>query len=328
MNREILERLYRTFNKPFGLSNTKTLYKEAKKYGISFEETKKYLQSEPSHSLHINKRRKFIRRKIIANGPRKILSSDLADVSKLSKDNKGIRFLMVTTDVFSRYTVVHPMKNKNSDTASQTLDKIFKDPLFKGVSHIMTDKGQEYVNKKSKAVYKKYGITQYGTYNSLKASISERCIQSFKRQIYRSMSLRNSKRYIDILPQIVERYNNSIHRSLGNTPANIHNTKDHEVIIKLFHKMYDTNKKYKNFRRKKLDIAVGDLVKITSARRDAPFNKGYFMQNTKENFRVIGIDKKLYPPLFHIEDLAGEPILGRFYYSELTKVRDDSKSKK
>jgi hypothetical protein len=51
---------------------------------------------------------------VIVSGSNEQLDVDLVDMQPLSKDNDGIKCLLVAIDVFSRYAWVEPLKNKTA----------------------------------------------------------------------------------------------------------------------------------------------------------------------------------------------------------------------
>jgi malonyl CoA-acyl carrier protein transacylase len=77
----------------------------------------RFISSSSSHQAHLKKpvRRNFKRAKVIVSGPNQQLDVDLADMRQsLSKDNEGMKYLLVAIDVFSRYAWVEPLKNKTA----------------------------------------------------------------------------------------------------------------------------------------------------------------------------------------------------------------------
>jgi hypothetical protein len=78
-------------------------------------EIRKWLQNQDDYSLQKPVRRNFKRAKVIVSGPNQQLDVDLADMRQsLSKDNEGMKYLLVAIDVFSRYAWVEPLKNKTA----------------------------------------------------------------------------------------------------------------------------------------------------------------------------------------------------------------------
>ena len=66
----------------------------------------------------------FKRRKVYSSFKDSIWGVDLADMSLISKFNKGIKYLLCAIDLFSRYSWVIPIKNKNGDSIVEGFKKI------------------------------------------------------------------------------------------------------------------------------------------------------------------------------------------------------------
>jgi len=80
--------------------------------------------------------------------------------------------------------------------------------------------------------------------------------------MYHYFTAKNTRRYIDILPDLIYAYNNSSHRSIGTDPANV--TADNEDKIRA--RLYPVQKKRSNWKLK-----FGDTVRMTMQKR--PFQK-------------------------------------------------------
>ena len=95
--------------------------------------------------MHKPIRRKFGRRKTVANGIDYQWQADLADMSSTSKLNDKYRFLLCIIDVFSKYASVVPIKDKTG----KTLVHVFKSVLKSERKHksLQTDKYTEFKNK-------------------------------------------------------------------------------------------------------------------------------------------------------------------------------------
>ena len=50
---------------------------------------------------------------------------DIFDISKYSKNNKNYQYLLVSIDVFTRKVFLRPLKNKNMDDVTNSLNDIF-----------------------------------------------------------------------------------------------------------------------------------------------------------------------------------------------------------
>ena len=74
---------------------------------------------------------------------------------------------------------------------------------------LRTDKGTEFVNESFQQYLKKQGIQFYTTKNEPKAAVVERVNHTLKPKHYRYFTGVNSLRYIDVLQDIVDCYNNT-----------------------------------------------------------------------------------------------------------------------
>src|SRR5204862_834892 len=78
-----------------------------------------------ANELHKPIIKKFPKRKVYVNGIDHTWAADLVDMSSMSKENKGIKFLLAVIDVFSKYGWMLPLKNKTGISVSEAFEKIF-----------------------------------------------------------------------------------------------------------------------------------------------------------------------------------------------------------
>jgi len=80
---------------------------------------------------------------------------------------------------------------------------------------------------------------------------------------------------------------------------------------------HDKNKSIAN------KLSVGQDVRLKSAdSTQNKFTKSYFVQNTREIFKVSEINEKYRPVTYIISDLEGNKLKGQFYRQELIPVTD------
>lgn len=319
----LLNKLYYAIAKPTGLSSERRLLDAAQKINpsINNKDVKLFLAGQDAHTLHKVTPKHFRRRKILSPKPKVIISADLADMTKLSKQNYGYRYIVVFIDVFSRYLAAYPLKRKNAESVYQALEKVVASKKFEGFTRLFVDRGGEFYNNKVTRYCQNKNITLYSVSSyEIKASIAERVIQTLKRKIYKYLTANNTKTYITVLPRLVESYNNSPHTSLGKgkTPHSVHNLRERKEISDQFYSMYK-----KGMRSRKTissDLSAGDTVRIANKDKQSLFRKGYNIQNTEEIFKIKQIDDSQTPTIFYLCDLAGEKVDGIFYRSELIKT--------
>ena len=317
----LLDTIYRDISNPAGLGSVQKLYNEGRKRNknLTLKDVKSFLEGNRTYTLHKTTRKKFPRRKILAPKPRVIVSCDLGDFSALQKHNRGVKYVMFCLDVFSRFLQVFPLTSKSAKSSLSALRTILESDEFKGVSRVFTDLGTEFYNNEIKKYLSSKRMTLYSNYSrETKASLAERVIKTIKSKIYKYLTHNNTLTYIDILPTLIDTYNNTHHRGLDATPAQVHRLSHLPDIKKQFRLMYlshPTDKKAVSSQ-----LSVGDIVRLQLlSRTQFKFNKAYKINNTEELFKIRRVDTSQKIPVYYLRDLADEDVKGAFYREELTK---------
>ena len=116
---------------------------------------------------------------------------------------------------------------------------------------------------------------------------------------------------MDVLPKLVKGYNLARHRIIGRSPASV----TEENAMDVWHHVYVENEEKRDDRKL---LQVGDQVRLSKIKH--PFEKGNMPKWTEEIFVIHAIERAHEPPLYTLQDWAGETIEGRFYREELQKV--------
>ena len=143
----------------------------------------------------------------------------------------------------------------------------------------------------------------YSRYNEGKSAVAERLIRTLKNKIFKHMTAVSKNVYFDVLDDIVNKYNNTVHRSIIVKPVDV--TSDSYAE-------YDEDS---NLTKPKFQ--VGDHVRISKYKNI--FAKGY-TENWSEEVFVVSKNKNTVPRTYVISDLNGEKIAGSFYGKELQKT--------
>ena len=86
---------------------------------------------------------------------------------------------------------------------------------------ICVDKGSEFYNNSFKIWLKDTDIEMYSIHNEGKPVVAKRFIRTLKNKIYKYMTLISKNVYIDKLDDIVNKYNNSYHRTIKMNPIDV-----------------------------------------------------------------------------------------------------------
>ena len=168
------------------------------------------------------------------------------------------------------------MKNKTV----RSLFEAFHSILSEGrkPEKLRTDKGTEFLNKSFQQYLNKKNIQFYTANNKPKASVVERVNRTLKSKLYHCFTAVSSLRYIDVLQDLVDFYDNTYHRSICRAPATVSLLNVETVRRKLYGEITSTASK-------KFKFDVGDHVRLSLCKR--LFKKGYKMNWTEEIFQKL-----------------------------------------
>ena len=124
--------------------------------------------------------------------------------------------------MFSKYVWVIPMKDKKKSTS---IVNAFKKIISEGrkPNKIWVDQGSEFYNKSFTDFLKINNIEMYSTFNQGKSVIAERFIRTLKNKIYKHMTAVSKNVCYDALDDIVNIYNNTVHRTIKMKPIDVTN---------------------------------------------------------------------------------------------------------
>ena len=228
------------------------------------------------------------------------------DVSSLSAFNDGMRYLLNCIDVFNKRAWSIPLRTKSGREVTEAFGKIVGE---RKCNMLQSDKGTEFLNSTFQTMLRRHNIHFYTSENEdLKASVVEQFNRTLKTKMYRYFTHENTRRYVNILDDLLHSYNNTYHRSIGMTPAEVGPHNKEEVRARL----YPVKPKSYKWR-----YDIGDRVRI--ATQKTPFQKGYLGDWSKEIFEIAS-RLPTAPVTYELRDLSGELIKGRFYEPELQKV--------
>ena len=308
-----LERRYKTPSISGSFQGPSKVYSSAKADGINTtrERVEEALEKQESYTLNKPVIRKFPRNRVIVEGFDSQWDSDLADFVLLSTKNSAFKYVLLMIDIFSRYVWVRPLKTKLAKEVVKAVDSILKEGRQPKL--LRTDGGREYNNQALKTFLAQKGIHHFSTNNETQANYAERAIKTIKSKLYRYMVENNTLKYIDVLQDIVKSYNNTIHSSLGISPAEVNKGNEAEIRYEQYVRRPKTKYKTQRFKFK-----VGDKVRIAFTR--GKFDREYGQRWSGEVFLIVTRRKRDGIPIYTLKDWNGEPIKGTFYQQQLQKV--------
>ena len=309
----ILKKMYTDLKHPAAFSSLRKLYSAAKKKksDLTLKDVEEWLEGQRTYTIHRPIRLTFPRRKVLTRGIRYQYQADLVDYSALKRDNSGYTFLLSIIDCFSRFALAIPLKSKQGSEVLRGLEKAFKEM---GVpSKFQTDHGKEFYNQHVSKFLNEQGVIHFSTQQELKAQIVERFNRTLRETMRRSMSERQSLRYLDVLPDFLYGYNHRAHSSIyPYAPIEV-NKRNEKKVHDIQYGEYLRRRKLKH------KYQVGDKVRILAYRK--AFRKSYKDKNFTEEIFEISHTLDTTPPTYLVKDAKGEEIEGSFYQEQLQRVR-------
>ena len=220
-------------------------------------------------------------------------------MQSLSRKNKGIKYLLCTIDLYSKYAFVIPLEFKKGISVTNGFNKIIKQSNRKP-NKIWVDQGGEFYNNVFKKWLSDNDIIICSKYNEGK-SVVAKIIRTLKSKLYKHMTAIGKNVYYDVLDDVVNKYNSTKHSTIKMKPIDVVNNK--RVYIDKH------NEKRSRFK-------VGDRVRISKFINI--FAKGYTPNLSSEIFIVDKVNDTV-SYTYNLKDFNDEDILGSFYDRELQK---------
>jgi hypothetical protein len=131
--------------------------------------------------------------------------------------------------------------------------------------------------------------------------------------MWKYFTANRTRNYTNVLPAMIEKYNNTYHRSIKCTPTVARKPSSYQHVFKALYENVQQLVSPPKFK-------VGDRVRIV--KKKDTFEKGYFPNWTEEVFTITKV-KATKPVTYVIADTKGEEIQGTFYEPELQKTKQE-----
>ena len=304
MNR-IIRDVYYNSESPACFAGINAVLRECQKRdsSITRKNVVEFLEKQDAYTLHKQRRVRFKRNVTKTSGIDVDWQADLADMKDLKFHNSHYTYILVCVDVLSRHGFAVPIKRKTPEHVVEAFKEIFKQ---RKPWKLTTDKGTEFKGAFKDFCYKEDIQHRFATSPDVKCAIAERYIRTLKSRIWRYFTRYKTKRYIDVLPDIVAAINNSYHRTIKTTPASVTKENQNKVWETLYGKPI----------KSKAHFRVGDRVRIS-------IEKGIMFKGYKPNYSntVYTVSKILnrQPATYKLKEIED----GVFYNEELVRVAED-----
>jgi hypothetical protein len=135
--------------------------------------------------------------------------------------------------------------------------------------------------------------------------------------MFKYFTANGTRKYIDVLPKLVDAYNNSFHRSIKMRPIDVDEYNKEDVFENLYG--YTNERNYLLSKNKIPKLSVGD--KVRKKYELTPMDKGYYPKWTDVVYEVSKSIKGSNKPMYSIK-LNDITLPQKFYPEELQKIKD------
>lgn len=320
--RQLLDSYYLNPEEAASFSSAGKLYAALREDGVEGKLTiakiENYLRDKSSHYLYRPAQRRFNENKIIVATLNEIMGVDLMDVSNMSKENDGVKYVLLGVDLFSRRATSYPMLSKKCEETIGGFKKMFRQNHYKAV---YADRGGEFTCTALKEYLKSVKTIIYHSENYVKVSTVERFIRTLRGKITRYLEANHTKRYIDALPKLIDSYNRTFHRSINTSPGNVNSKNSSEVYQFQYLPFKGKGSEVKPLR--KFKFKIGDDVRLSMIKR-SPFAKDSTREKwTEEIFTIVKRKRRQRAPAYKVEDQQGKSVSGWWWTNELQRAKLD-----
>ena len=306
----ILHSIYYDHKNPASYSTVEKLHKAAieQDKNITINQVREWWKGELTPTLHKPARRRFGRNPIIVGLIDEQWEADLVDMQEFKNHNGNKKYFLTVIDSLSKFAWAKILRDKSASSIVEAFEEIFNEGRLPFI--IRTDRGKEFVNKNFKGLLSKYRIHHTTSHNQeIKCAIVERFNRTLKGRMHKYFTAKGTRKWTDILEDLVNTYNNSFHRTIKMTPLEASESKN-DILVKNVYGVDNINELKKV---NKTDIKVGDKVRQAYVLK--PFDKSYYPMWTDKVSEVQKVASDVKKPMFNINDEKQ-----KFYPEQVQKI--------
>ena len=250
-NEDIIKNYYH--NPATGLGSIRTLYvklrQEFPNRNITLKQVQDVVSVQVTHQVHKQIKIPLTEFNQIRSPGRGEFQIDLLDLSEYKSHNRNYRYVLVVEDIYSRYSFVEPLRNKNSDSVLDAM-KLIENQILETIPRIWSfcmDAGSEFDNLKFNRYFSSVKMYRKSPKIHTTTGIVEARNHFFRNIIQRYFTSRHTLNWLTDIQNINDNINNSINRTTKETPTDIWNGKSNNN---------------EEIRQKPMQFQVGDAVRL------------------------------------------------------------------
>ena len=211
---KIIRQVY--YDADTGFGSIAETYKASKKIldSITYNDIKEFLERQKVRQFKAY--RGF--NSYVANEPLQEIQIDIADFTRSAEENGGIRYLFVAVGIFTKICHAVPIKDKKPKESVRAFTEVLeKIGVPKVIYH---DFEGSWNSTEFIKLINQHKIKQIIT--SSPPPFAERMVQTLKNAIHKRLEGLevNKEKWVDMLPAVLKRYNNTEHSTINTAPNN------------------------------------------------------------------------------------------------------------
>jgi hypothetical protein len=287
---QILHDIY--YSPDTGLINARQLYLKVKDQGFTQKQVTEFIKNQELDQIFKRQEKNFT--SII--GGNDDWQWDLMFYEQFKKQNKNYNTISNFVNITSRKAFCYPMKGKDQKEINRVFDQFYKNTDGK-INNLTSDNEASFV----KAIQRYPQITHWKVQvgDKTKMSIVERFNRTLRMKIEKWMKLHHTKTWYNVLDQLVNNYNNTVHSTIKIAP-NKFSQKDGDRI-----------RKEAQIRGSKGDeeimlFNIGDKVRILKSKKQFAKGSDKF---SKQVYEISNIDRRS----FVLKNLKSGELISKHY---------------
>lgn len=237
---------------------------------------------------------------------------DFADLVFYPDDkhlNKGHDVILVCLETTSRKAYAYPLKGKGEKVVSEAVKKFLKDIDYK-ITQLTTDEGKEFINKSMTQILEENDIKHYTNEPGDHCSMGkiDSFIRTLRRLIDNYFTAYNTRKWIDVLPELIANYNNRVHSRIKVSPIEADNSSMAQARIRYLElkKGRPAVEQFKQFQ-------VGDRVRVLNPKHKLEKGSPKF---SRAEYTIAAIEGFS----FHVKNANGNVLKKTYKAHSLQKI--------
>ena len=245
-----------------------------------------------------------------------LIQADLFYVDRLAEYNKGVKYILSCICVHSKFAYLETMITKSAQETKEKLSLIIE-RMPKKPNAFAFDLGKEFKNEIVENFLKNLSIKTFFTLAENKCAVVEKFQRTFQKSLYTYLVEKETFIYIDVLEDLLNNYNNTIHTTIKMTPAQAL-IPSNKILLEEAHAEIKTKR-----RLEKVRPLYKKNQRVRVSLKKNKFTRSYDVSNSYEQYIIHQILTDRIVPFYILKDWKNRILTGKFLQSQLQPVNID-----